>query len=73
MRHVGPYGHRVPTLLPTTQVAKALGISSRTLARYVEKGLLTPAVVLPSGHYRWDLDDVRRQLIELRRRSREEQ
>jgi DNA-binding transcriptional MerR regulator len=57
----------VPDLLPTTQAAKTLGVSSRTLARYAEKGLLIPTVILPSGHYRWDLDDLRRQLAELRR------
>ncbi|MGH3492317.1 MAG: MerR family DNA-binding transcriptional regulator [Sciscionella sp.] len=54
-------------LLPTAVAAKALGISSRTLARYAERGLLRPAVVLPTGHYRWDLDDVRRQLDDVRR------
>lgn len=53
------------TLLTTTQAAKALGISRRTLARYVEKGLITPTLRLPSRHYRWDLDDLRRQLRDL--------
>jgi hypothetical protein len=28
----------------------------------VQRGLLAPAVVPPSGHYRWDLDHVRDQL-----------
>lgn len=56
----------MPELLTTTQAAKELGVSGRTLARYVEKDLLTPTVVLPSGHYRWDLADIRRQLADLR-------
>lgn len=63
----------VPELLTTTQAAKEFGISGRTLARYVERGLLRPTVVLPSGHLRWDLDDVRRQLDELRQRDPEQQ
>lgn len=41
----------------------------RTLARYAERGLLIPALVLPSGHLRWDLDDLRRQLRESRGRG----
>ena len=53
-------------LLTTAQVARQLGISPRTLARYAERGILVPAVVLPSGHRRWDMDDVRRQLREQR-------
>jgi len=55
-------------LMTTSQAAKALGISSRTLARYAENGVLLPALVLPSGHRRWDLDDVREQLRALRPR-----
>jgi DNA-binding transcriptional MerR regulator len=58
-----------PELLTTAQAASALGVSRRTLARYAERKLLTPTLVLPSGHYRWDLDDIRRQLRELRERG----
>ena len=59
----------VPTpdpLLTTAQVAKVLGISSKTLVRYEAKGWVKPARVLPSGHRRWSLDEVRRQLDALR-------
>jgi len=44
----------------------AAGISSRTLVRYAERGWVTPARVLPSGHCRCSLEDVRRQLDALR-------
>lgn len=44
----------------------------RTLARYAERGLLIPTLVLPSGHLRWNLDDLRRQLEEIRRRNNAE-
>lgn len=53
-------------LLTTTQAAKELGISGRTLARYVERGQMTPTLILPSGHYRWELADIRSQLEALR-------
>jgi hypothetical protein len=32
-------------------------------------GQLEPALVLPSGYYKWDLEDIRRQLRELRERN----
>lgn len=72
MGHVGPYGHRVPEFVSTPQAAKTIGVTSRTLTRYVERGLLTPAVVLPSGHYRWDLEQLRDQMAQVRRRHRDQ-
>jgi hypothetical protein len=55
-----------PELVPTADAARQIGISSRTLARYAQQGVVRPAVVLPSGHLRWDVADLRRQLSELR-------
>jgi hypothetical protein len=52
-------------LVPTADAARQIGISSRTLARYAQQGVVRPAVVLPSGHLRWDVADLRRQLSEL--------
>lgn len=54
--------------MTTAQAARQLGVHRRTLARYAERGLLVPTLVLPSGHLRWNLDDVRRQLREIRDR-----
>ena len=48
-------------------------MSSRTLARYAADGVLVPAKVLPSGHRRWDLDDLNRQLDAIRRQRDEGQ
>lgn len=42
--------------------AKALGVAIVTLNRWVDAGLIKPAWVTPKGQYRWDLDDLRRQL-----------
>jgi predicted site-specific integrase-resolvase len=53
-------------LLTTAQAAAYLGIDRRTLGRYAQDGLLQPALTLPTGHYRWSLDDLRRQVRELR-------
>jgi excisionase family DNA binding protein len=58
-----------PALLTTAQAAQHLGVHRRTLARYAERGQLTPTLVLPSGHLRWNLEDLRRQLRELRHRG----
>lgn len=54
----------------TAEVAKALGISSRTLLRWVDKGWVGPPErVNPSGHRRWSLERVRRELDELGERA----
>jgi excisionase family DNA binding protein len=58
-------------LLTTAEAAKLLGVSRRTLARYAADGKIFPTVVLPSGHYRWDLDDLRGQLRDPRRKPDE--
>lgn len=55
-------------LVTTAEAARLLGVSRSTVQRYVKAGLLRPAHVLPSGHLRWDLDDLRRQLREVGQR-----
>ncbi|MGI8312589.1 helix-turn-helix transcriptional regulator [Saccharopolyspora hattusasensis] len=52
--------------LTTGQVAKRLGITPSTLARYVREGLLQPSLTLPTGHHRWLWDDVARQMQQQR-------
>lgn len=48
--------------MTTTVAAKALGISPRTLQRYVAAGLIKPDLTLPSGRYRWDVEKLRDQI-----------
>ncbi|MGH8966538.1 MAG: helix-turn-helix domain-containing protein [Actinomycetes bacterium] len=60
-------------LLTTTEAARELGVSARSLARWAREGRLTPALVTPggdhrSGRYLWNLDDLRDQLLKLRTR-----
>ena len=59
-------------LVTTAEAAKTLGIDRSTLARYAREGLLKPAIVLPTGHLRWSLEDLRRQMRELRERGTNE-
>lgn len=49
-------------LLTTTQAAKRLGISRTTLAKYAQRGILVPALRLPSGQLRWRWVQIREQL-----------
>lgn len=51
-----------PRLLTTAEAAEAAGVSVRTVARYVERGLLAPAVRLPGlrGALLFDPRDVER-------------
>ncbi|MCA1674221.1 MAG: MerR family DNA-binding transcriptional regulator [Actinobacteria bacterium] len=58
----------MPELVSTPLAAETIGVTARTLTRYVERGQITPAVILPSGHFRWDLDKLREQMDEVRRR-----
>lgn len=52
-------------LVPSGAAARALGISSRTLQRYVKAGMVTPDLVLASGQYRWDVVRLREQINRL--------
>jgi predicted site-specific integrase-resolvase len=58
-------------LITTREAAGLLGISPSTMAGYARRGVLRPAVRLPSGQLRWRIDDVRRQLDELEKEARE--
>lgn len=49
-------------LVTTPDAARALGISPRTLQRYVRNGVVTPEITLPSGQYRWDVAKLRAQI-----------
>ena len=49
-------------LLSSTDLAKRLGINTRTVSRWVQEGKLTPAYTTPGGQHRFHWEDVRRQL-----------
>lgn len=52
-------------LVSTTEAAEAFGLSAETLTRWARQGRVTPAVATQGPQrttYRWDLDDLRRQI-----------
>jgi predicted site-specific integrase-resolvase len=59
----------VPDLVHTSDAAKALGISARSIARWAAEGRITPDLVTPGGHMRWNITNLRRQLEEARKRD----
>jgi excisionase family DNA binding protein len=48
----------------TGQAAEAIGVGLSTLQRWAHDGLVKPAYRTPGprGQFRWDIDDLRRQL-----------
>lgn len=56
---------RPPRMLTTREAAHGIGIAGSTLAKYVREGKIKPTIRLPSGHLRWDLDDLKAQLRDL--------
>ena len=53
-------------LVGSGEAAKRLGVSRRSLARWVRAGLLEPDLKTPGGQYRWDVDRVRAEMREKR-------
>lgn len=54
-------------LLATAEAARALGISTRSLTRWVRQGKIVPTLQTPGGQSRFDLDELREQLKPRRR------
>jgi excisionase family DNA binding protein len=52
-------------LVTTSAAARFLGIDSSTLTRWVHSGVVTPARRTAGGHFRWNLDDLARQMDEI--------
>jgi excisionase family DNA binding protein len=50
--------------ITSPQAAKELGIHLVTLQRWAKAGIVKPAFRTAGGRYRWDLDDLKRQLRE---------
>ncbi|QRK93859.1 helix-turn-helix domain-containing protein [Saccharopolyspora erythraea] len=59
--------------MSTGELAKTLGLSRSSIARYAVDGRLTPALITPGGQYRWDLDDVKDQFRKLAQDRRNDQ
>lgn len=46
------------TLITTTQVAERFNVDPSTVRKWVDKGLITPAMSTPGGHYRFRQSDI---------------
>lgn len=56
-------------LVTTSELARALGLSGRTIQRYRREGVLKPEIASPGGHARWDIEKVKDQLRALQERD----
>lgn len=56
-----------PTLVSSGDAARHVGVSRSTLNRWIDAGVITPARRTVGGQYRWDLDELDRQLAALER------
>lgn len=59
-------------LLSSGELADALGISRRSITRYVADGVLVPKFVTPGGQYRFDLEEALAQMRAVREREQRE-
>jgi hypothetical protein len=57
-------------LVSTGIAAAEIGVDRGTLVRWWQAGTVEPETVTPGGHARWDVENLREQLRELRRRER---
>jgi excisionase family DNA binding protein len=54
----------VSTDVSTAEAAKQIGVNLRTLQQWARDHVVEPAFTTPGGHYRWNVDELRRQLRE---------
>jgi excisionase family DNA binding protein len=54
--------HVVSRYVGTGEAADAVGVSRNTLERWARLGKVKPASRTAGKHYRWDIEDLQRQL-----------
>jgi DNA-binding transcriptional MerR regulator len=59
----------VVTLITTGRLATELGVSRSAVLKWHRAGLITPELVTPGNHLRWDAERVREQLRARRKRD----
>ena len=57
--------------MTTAELARQLGLSLRSVQRYIAAGHITPELTTPGGHHRWDVAEVRAQLRTLQQHRRD--
>jgi predicted site-specific integrase-resolvase len=58
-----------PELLTTSDLARRLNLSTKSIYRYYRDGKITPEFTTPGGEHRWNVEDVKEQLRALRKRA----
>lgn len=56
---------RADGLVTTGRAAEAVGVNARSLARWAQKGLVKPSIRTPGGHPMWDVEELRKQLLDM--------
>ncbi|MGH3931792.1 MAG: MerR family DNA-binding transcriptional regulator [Pseudonocardiaceae bacterium] len=57
------------TLVTTGQLATELGVSRSAVLKWHRAGMITPELITPGNHLRWDAGQVRAQLRARRQRD----
>ncbi|WP_190822701.1 helix-turn-helix domain-containing protein [Saccharopolyspora pogona] len=56
-----------PRLVSSSELARELGVTRQTVARWVRGGVITPATVTAGGQARFDVEKAKSELREHRR------
>jgi hypothetical protein len=62
--HYGTLDHMADHYVSSDRAAADVGVDPETLRRWVRAGKVTPTMRTAGGHYRWNVDDLRRQLAD---------
>ncbi|SDZ52711.1 DNA binding domain-containing protein, excisionase family [Saccharopolyspora shandongensis] len=53
-----------PRLVSSSELARELGVTRQTVARWVRRGVITPVTVTAGGQARFDMEQAKRELRE---------
>ncbi len=59
-------------LISSSELARELGVTRQTIARWVRRGVITPVSVTAGGQARFDMEQAKRELLEHTKREREQ-